>query len=127
VKDEVVVNDRWHVHGGYYTTEYTSGLAGGEHAWEESCGMGHSYGYNRMESLDDYHTSHELVLMLIDFVSRGDNFLLDIGPTADGRIPVIMQQRLMGMGSWLETHGEAIYGTRPGGTPISGAMAISQT
>ena len=118
VRDEVVVDDRWgketrHVHGGYYTTEYTSGLAGGEHAWEESRGMGHSYGYNRMESLDDYHTSRELVLMLIDIVSRGGNFLLDIGPTADGRIPVIMQQRLMDLGSWLETNGEAIYGTRP--------------
>lgn len=74
--------------------------------------MGHSYGYNRMESLDDYHTSRELVLMLIDIVSRGGNFLLDIGPTGDGRIPVIMQQRLADIGSWLATNGEAIYGTR---------------
>jgi alpha-L-fucosidase len=117
VKDAVVINDRWgketrHKHGGYYTTEYTAGLAGGEHAWEESRGMGHSYGYNRRESLTDYHTSRELLLMLIDIVSRGGNFLLDVGPTADGRIPVIMQQRLADMGSWLAMNGEAIYGTR---------------
>jgi len=45
-------------------------------------------------------------------VSRGGNFLLDIGPTADGRIPVIMQQRLLEIGDWLKVNGEAIYGTR---------------
>ncbi len=38
--------------------------------------------------------------------------LLNIGPTADGRIPVIMQQRLKDVGDWLKVNGEAIYGTR---------------
>ena len=74
--------------------------------------MGHSYGYNRAEQLKDYRSDRELILMLIDLVSRGGNFLLDIGPTADGRIPVIMQQRLIQMGHWLEVNGEAIYGTK---------------
>lgn len=115
---EVVVNDRWgketrHRHGGYYTTEYGSGLANASHPWEESRGMAFSYGYNRAENLDDYTTSREFVLMLADIVSRGGNFLLDIGPTADGRIPVIMQQRLLDIGAWLRVNGEAIHGTMP--------------
>ncbi len=118
VKDEVVINDRWgkdsrHKHGGYYTTEYTAGLEGNAHPWEENRGMGFSYGYNRAEQLEDYRTDRELVLMLADLVSRGGNLLLDIGPTADGRIPVIMQERLAHMGQWLKTNGEAIYGTKP--------------
>src|SRR5262249_9745332 len=52
------------------------------------------------------------VLVLCDLVSRGGNFLLDIGPTGDGRIPVIMQQRLLQIGDWLKVNGEAIYGSR---------------
>ena len=117
VKDEVVVNDRWgsdtrHKHGGYWTTEYTPGMSGLDHPWEESRGMGFSYGYNRAERLEDYHTGRELVIMLADIVSRGGNLLLDIGPSADGTIPVVMQDRLHEMGAWLKVNGDAIYGTR---------------
>jgi alpha-L-fucosidase len=116
-RENVVVDDRWgkdtrHKHGSYYTTEYTAGLQTGAHPWEESRGMGFSYGYNRAETLVDYHSPRELTLMLIDLVSRGGNLLLDIGPTADGRIPVIMEERLEEIGRWLKLNGEAIYGTR---------------
>ncbi len=117
VAEEVVIDDRWgkdtrHKHGGYYTTEYTSGMQQSAHPWEESRGMGFSYGYNRMETLKDYHTNRELVLTLIDLVSRGGNLLLDIGPTADGRIPVVMEERLTEIGNFLVPNGEAIYGTK---------------
>ena len=115
---EVAVNDRWgkecrHKHGGYYTTEYATGLEQTAGAWEECRGMAHSFGYSRNESLADYRSARELILMLVDLVSRGGNLLLDIGPTADGRIPVIMEERLVQMGEWLEVNGEAIHGTRP--------------
>jgi len=116
-KDEVVVNDRWgkdcrHKHGGYWTTEYAAGLQDDSHAWEENRGMGFSYGLNRAERIDDYKSARELVMVLIDLVSRGGNLLLDIGPSADGTIPVIMEQRLVEIGDWLKVNGEAIYGTR---------------
>ena len=118
VKDEVVINDRWgsdtrHKHGGYWTTEYTAGMSGIDHPWEENRGMGVSYGYNRAEGLNVYHTARELVLILVDTVSRGGNLLLDIGPKADGTIPVIMEERLTEIGDWLKINREAIYGTKP--------------
>jgi alpha-L-fucosidase len=118
VKDDVVINDRWgsdtrHKHGGYWTTEYTPGMSGMDHPWEESRGMGYSYGYNRAERVEDYRSGRELVMMLVDIVSRGGNLLLDVGPAADGTIPVVMQDRLHQMGAWLKVNGDAIYGTRP--------------
>jgi alpha-L-fucosidase len=116
-RNEVVVNDRWgkesrHKHGTYFTTEYAAGMKDASHPWEENRGMGHSYGWNRAEDIDEYKSSRELILVLIDLVSRGGNFLLNIGPAADGTIPVIMQQRLVDIGDWLKVNGEAIYGTR---------------
>jgi alpha-L-fucosidase len=119
-RDEVVINDRWgsdtrHKHGGYYTTEYAAGMEGAVHPWEESQGLGASYGLNRAESLEDYKSARQLVFLLVDTVSRGGNLLLDIGPSADGTIPVIMQQRLIEVGDWLKVNGEAIYGTRYAG------------
>lgn len=41
----------------------------------------------------------------------GGNFLMNIGPTADGRIPMIFQERLRDVGAWLAVNGEAIYST----------------
>jgi len=119
-KNEVVVNDRWGrdtrgVHGGYYTSEYSSDQEklSHEHPWEESRGMGESYGFNRAENIENYQTSSALIMELVSIVSRGGNLLLNIGPTADGRIPVIMQQRLIDIGEWLGVNGEAIYESEP--------------
>jgi alpha-L-fucosidase len=122
VKDRVAVNDRWGeetrgVHGGYFTTEYDlvherEGVGEVERPWEECRGIGTSFGYNQVEDLDNYMTSDALVDLLVEKVAEGGNLLLDIGPTADGRIPVIQQQRLLDIGSWLDINGEAIYETR---------------
>ena len=50
--------------------------------------------------------------MLADVVSKGGNLLLDIGPDHRGNIPLIMVERLHQVGAWLDSNGEAIYGTR---------------
>jgi len=117
VKDKVIVNDRWGAgirfnHGGIYTPEYQPNLDFEDHDWEESRGMGYSYGYNREEDAWDYNSTQSLIIALIDKVSRGGNFLLDIGPDEHGKIPPIMQDRLLQMGEWLNVNGEAIYNTR---------------
>jgi len=125
----VVIDDRWGKdtrsrHGGYFTTEY--GEVGGDtklnksRKFEECRGIGASFGYNRNETIDDYQSAYGLVCVLVNLVSKGGNLLLDIGPTADGRIPVIMQQRLVEIGDWLKVNGEAIYGTQPWKVPGEG-------
>lgn len=132
VKDYVAINDRWGSEtrgkdGGFYTSEYGKGGAhfqkvdyGAVHKWEEDQGIGASYGYNRNEDAEDYKTPYQLIALLVKTVSHGGNFLLDVGPTADGRIPVIMQERLLQIGQWLQTNGEAIYDTRPWRTASEG-------
>ncbi|MBN2329927.1 MAG: alpha-L-fucosidase [Candidatus Omnitrophica bacterium] len=122
VKDAVVINDRWgkgvrHHHGGYYTTEYDA-AAEYDKPWEECRGMGFSFGYNQNEDIEDYNSAQVLLYMLIDIVAHGGNLLLDIGPDGRGNIPVIMQERLLQMGHWLEANGEAIYQTRPWFTKV---------
>ena len=79
---------------------------------EECRGIGLSFGYNQNEDLEDYTSPKALVLTLVNIVSNGGNLLLDVGPNANGKIPPIMQERLVQMGDWLKVNGEAIYGTR---------------
>ncbi|MCL6274922.1 alpha-L-fucosidase [Muricauda sp. 2012CJ35-5] len=117
VKDDVVINDRWvkgqrHKHGGFYTTEYLREEVNFDKPWEEIRGMGLSFGYNRNEDIEDYNSPQMLILMLSDIVSQGGNLCINVGPAADGKIPVIMQERLLQIGKWLATNGDAIYGTK---------------
>jgi alpha-L-fucosidase len=123
VKESIVVNDRWgsetrSKHGGIYTTEYglvhdSEGIGEVAKPWEECRGIGTSFGFNRAENLDSYSSVEDLIKILVSTVAAGGNLLLDIGPAADGTIPVIMQQRLLEIGAWLSINGEAIYGTSP--------------
>jgi alpha-L-fucosidase len=122
VCEEIAVNDRWGKetrghHGGFYTSEYETFVPEGvqlgpAHKWEECQGIGKSFGYNRMEEPNDYKSATTLIHLLADVVSKGGNLNLDIGPTADGLIPDIMQERLLQIGAWLKVNGEAIYATR---------------
>ncbi|HOJ67847.1 MAG TPA: alpha-L-fucosidase [Candidatus Hydrogenedentes bacterium] len=117
---DIAINDRWGKdcrdrHGGFATPEYEfrekNGLLTGKGLFEECQGMGRSFGYNRNETPDEYRSATELLHLLIGTVARGGNLLLDIGPGADGRIPDIMQERLLEMGQWLQVNGDAIYAT----------------
>ena len=116
VKNEIVVNDRFFKgmpgnHGDYYSTEYQDKVIGSSHLFEESRAVGKSYGYNSLEKLNDYLSSQELIDHLYKNVCRGGNFLLNVGPKADGTIPLIQVERLMAIGKWLDSCGEAIFNT----------------
>lgn len=61
----------------------------------------------------DYKTLPELVVSLIDTVSKNGNLLLNVGPRADGSIAAHDRELLLGFGDWLQSNGDGIYGTRP--------------
>jgi len=60
-----------------------------------------------------YKTVPQILHILADVVSKNGTLMLNISPRADGTIPAEQQEILRAIGAWLDTHGEAIYGTRP--------------
>ncbi len=77
--------------------------------WESCLTLGVDYTY---EYGDHYKTPRELVSLLVNIVAKGGNLALNVSPQPDGRIPVEARASLNGLGSWLKTYGEAVYGTR---------------
>ena len=115
VGKDAIVNDRWgngQQHG-FRTPEYSAGITLTDRPWAECRGLGRSFGLNRNEPLDNYMTSEELIRHFCVLVAAGVGMTLNVGPAADGKIPLLQQERLLDLGKWLEVNGEAIYGTRP--------------
>ncbi|XP_030840020.1 alpha-L-fucosidase [Strongylocentrotus purpuratus] len=121
VKDQVVVNDRWCKsgclckHGGYFTCNdrYDPGKLQ-NHKWENAMTVDmSSWGYVRTTPLSGIFDIHGLIQKLVRTISCGGNLLLNVGPTHDGRIVPIFEERLRQMGSWLKVNGEGVYGSIP--------------
>ncbi|XP_033742172.1 alpha-L-fucosidase-like isoform X1 [Pecten maximus] len=120
VKDTVLVNDRWGsntrcAHGGFWNChdKYNPGVLQ-KHKWENAMTLDRgSWGYRRNSPLSSYLTMDEVVETIASTVSCGGNVLINIGPTHDGRVIPIFEERLRQMGQWLDVNGEAIYATKP--------------
>ncbi|MGA2363541.1 MAG: alpha-L-fucosidase [Candidatus Aminicenantales bacterium] len=80
------------------------------YAWETCMTMGDQWSYLPG---DRYKSAHRLIHLLVDIVSKGGNFLLNIGPDASGELPAEALARLEEIGGWMDVNSEAIYGTRP--------------
>ena len=119
VKETVVTNDRWGSgtnckHGGYYTCHdgYNPGTLQ-DHKFENCFTLDGAWGYRRDTQLDSYRTIGEIIYQLISTVSCGGNVLINVGPTKDGIIMPIFEERLTQLGQWLSLNGEAIYASKP--------------
>lgn len=101
------------IHTDYSTPEYQTLKDISSRKWECVRGIGHSFGYNAEEPIDNFLTGEALVHLLVDIVSKNGNLLLNVGPMADGTIPDAQVKPLLALGQWLKVYGEAIFATRP--------------
>lgn len=77
--------------------------------WEACMTMNDTWGYKSNDQ--NWKTPAELIQTLVDCVSKGGNFLLNLGPTPEGEIPAPSIERMKAIGAWMRKNGEAIYGT----------------
>ena len=77
--------------------------------WETPATLNDTWGFK--ENDHNWKTPAELVFKLVDIVSKGGNYLLNVGPTGEGIIPPGAVNDLQAVGAWMKINGEAIYGT----------------
>lgn len=111
---EVAINNRCGVGGDFDTPEMTRFATVQPRKWETCASMDpHSFGYNKDTKDEEYRSAEDVVHSLVDIVAKGGNFLLNIGPRADGSIPKAQSEPLREAGEWLKLNGRAIYDTTP--------------
>ena len=100
-----------------------TGYPGGRD-WETCMTINGTWGYKSADT--NFKSAQTLIQNLVDIASKGGNYLLNVGPTAEGLIPQPEIDRLAAMGKWLQVNGEAIYGSGPNPFPRA-AIAPTNT
>ncbi|MEZ6097339.1 MAG: alpha-L-fucosidase [Pirellulaceae bacterium] len=95
--------------GDFGTPEQEIPATGVDADWESCMTMNDTWGYSSTDR--NWKSSEQLVRNLIDIASKGGNYLLNIGPKADGTFPDASVERLREIGDWMAVNSEAIYGT----------------
>lgn len=109
-----LVNDRSNLPGDFTTPEQripVRAMADGR-LWETCMTMNNSWGYARAD--DAWKPPAALIRNLADVAGKGGNFLLNVGPTADGEFPPEATERLAAIGRWMRANGASIRGTEGG-------------
>lgn len=99
-----------HFVGDFGTPEQEIPATGIDSDWESCMTMNGSWGYKPSDT--NWKSSEDLIKKLIDIVSKGGNYLLNIGPDAQGLFPPESVARLKDMGAWTKINGESIYGAK---------------
>ncbi|NGM64122.1 alpha-L-fucosidase [Sphingobacterium sp. SGR-19] len=79
--------------------------------WEAIGTFNHSWGYKAYDQ--DWKSVDELLYWLVEIVSKGGNYMLNIGPDAQGNVAPTVRNNLQKLGSWMTVNKEAIYGSKP--------------
>jgi alpha-L-fucosidase len=108
LQPEIIVNNRNKLPGDFSTPEQRIQAEQGDRAWEACMTMNESWGHNKGD--DAWKTPKQVVRNLVTCARDGGNYLLNIGPTADGSIPKESIQILTRVGSWLDKNWAAVYG-----------------
>jgi len=108
LQPDIIVNNRNKLPGDFSTPEQRIEAAEGDRAWEACMTLNDSWGYHRAD--DGWKTPKQVVRNLITCARDGGNYLLNIGPKADGSIPAETVKIFSEVGDWLGKNGEAIYG-----------------
>jgi alpha-L-fucosidase len=86
--------------------------------WEVPATLNNTWGFKKDDT--NWKSPEDLTFKLVDIVSKGGNYLLNVGPTSEGIIPQASQDNLRAVGRWLKVNGEAIYGAGP--TPFGAEL-----
>jgi alpha-L-fucosidase len=125
----IITNDRLerpHYPGDFGTPEQKIPDTGLAKDWETCMTMNRTWGYKSYDH--DWKSVDTLLRNLVDIASKGGNYLLNIGPKADGTIPQESIDRLQAIGKWMAVNGEAIYATTasPTARPSWGRITTKQ-
>ena len=107
LQPDIVINNRNLLAGDFITPEQSTQPGKGD--WESCMTMNDSWGYNPADQ--NWKSPQQLVQNLVECARDGGNYLLNIGPRADGSIPEPNVERLKAIGHWLQKNGDAVYTT----------------
>ncbi len=109
LQPEIIVNDRNRLAGDYTTPEQTIGDSSIKRPWESCMTINESWGYQAADT--SWKDSKTILRNLIACSAGGGNYLLNIGPRADGSVPAASLEVLREVGTWVEANGEAVFDT----------------
>lgn len=111
LQPSILINDRNHLPEDFSTPEQTipAGALPGGRLWETCMTINDTWGYAKNDT--NWKSAEDLIRKLCDIAHKGGNFLLNVGPTAEGTFPQPIVERLQRIGQWMKVNGKSIYGT----------------